>query len=80
MTRFGIYLEDMDHIYQINWNDHLIFDKKRVTLEYPRFESRFVNASRKPKTIEITCEGHGLTLDHDACTREVWTHEGYRKD
>lgn len=80
MTRFGIYLEDMDHIYQINWNDHLIFDKKRVSLEYPRFESRFVNSTRKPKTIEVTCEGHGLTLDHDACTREVWTHERHRKD
>lgn len=80
MTRFGIYLENMDHIYQINWNDHLIVDKKRVPLEYPRFESRFVNANRKPHTIDITCEGHGLTLDHEACTREVWTNEGYRKD
>ncbi len=72
MTRFGIYLENMEHTYQINWHDQLIFDKKRILLEYPRFESRFVNADRKPSTIEITCDGLGLTLDHDACTREVW--------
>lgn len=77
MTRFGIYVEDMEHTYHIGWSQPLIVDKKRIALDYPRLESQFALIERKPNTIDIQHEGHGLTLNYDACTREVWTNEGY---
>ncbi|RJX27199.1 MAG: hypothetical protein C4537_01140 [Acholeplasma sp.] len=80
MTRFGIYLEDIEHSYRIGWSIPLMIDKTYVPLEYPRLESNFAQIERKPKSIDIQFSGHGLTLDHDACTREVWTNERYRKD
>ncbi len=80
MTRFGIYLEDIEHSYRIGWTIPLIIDKTYVPLEYPRLESNFAEIERKPKSIDIQFNGHGLTLDHNACTREVWTNERYRKD
>ncbi len=75
LTRFGIYLEDMEHSYRIGWSIPLMIDQKFVPLEYPRLDSSFAHIERKPKSIDITFGGRGLTLDHDACTREVWTNE-----
>ena len=59
--------------YELSYGKEFKLNGNSVNTEYPRYESPYVTADRKPDTISISHNGRELFLDFDAMIREERT-------
>lgn len=59
------------HRYELDYGGLFTVDGETKDFRYPRFDSGYARAGRKPKAIDITCNGKSLRLEFDACGRTV---------
>jgi hypothetical protein len=71
LTRYMIFLESRTTTYRMNFQEKLIVNKKTVNLVYPRFDTPYIQAERKPGMVEVVLDQHRLVLDFDGIEREV---------
>jgi len=52
-----------EHLYELTFNDEFKVDGEKTNLDYPRFDTPFVTADRKPSKIRVVCKAETLELD-----------------